>query len=182
MTTASVIVLVGPPCSGKSTYLTSLCYDIVISSDEIVELLCQEHHLAYHDYFLLPADHKIKQQHIERFNQCVAQSKKIVPSKKFITVVWDLTNLTRRSRKIIFKHYPKATFKAIVFEPKGHEALLRKRNVARCKLTGKYIDDSVLQKMLARYQQVSADEGFSQIDFIDIKTGYLRSKSIYSRH
>ena len=110
MITSIVTVLVGPPCSGKSTYLKTLEYDFVISSDNIVEILCRNNELRYHEYFQLPSYHSLKAQHHQIFESLINES------LSYQHVVWDLTNLTRRSRCKIFTYYPNAKILAVVFD------------------------------------------------------------------
>ena len=152
-----VTVLVGPPCCGKSTYLATIDHDFVISSDAIVEILCQQNDLHYHDYFQLPDNHRLKKQHHCIFERLIDES------RKYKHVIWDLTNLTRQRRSEIFRYYPKAIISAVVFQFKGKEALLLARNQQRFLSQGKYIDDSVMKEMFKRYQPVTKSEGFVNI-------------------
>lgn len=153
----SVTVLIGPPCSGKSTYLKTLEYDFVISSDDIVEILCRQNGLTYHEYFQLPGEHSLKVQHRHIFESLIDES------LNHKHVVWDLTNLTRRSRRKIFQHYPKVKISAVVFNFKGKEALLLARNKQRFLSQGKYIDEAVMIKMFKRYEPITKGEGFANI-------------------
>ncbi len=157
-----ITVLIGPPCCGKSTYLNTLDYDFVVSSDDIVEVLCRQHNMAYHDYFKLPSASKLKLWHSQIFSQLVHKS------KHYQHVVWDLTNLTRQARAIIFKHYPKATFNAVVFDFKGKEDLLLKRNQQRFKRAAKFISEGVLLEMCEKFEPVSQHEAFSKVSIIEL--------------
>ncbi len=157
-----ITVLIGPPCCGKSTYLNTLDYDFVVSSDDIVEVLCRQHNMAYHEYFKLPPASKLKLWHSQIFAQLVHKS------KHYQHVVWDLTNLTRQARAQIFKHYPKASFNAVVFGFKGKEDLLLKRNQQRFKASGKYIHASVIKAMILSFENPRTNEGFSHILPIDV--------------
>ena len=74
--TKRITVLVGPPCSGKSSYLKDFESGFVISSDRIVEILCRQHMLEYHEYFLLPKMHKIRIAHDKIFYKLVQHSKR----------------------------------------------------------------------------------------------------------
>ena len=152
-----IIVLIGLPCSGKSTYLTTIDYDFVISSDAIVEILCKQSGIAYHDYFKLSSDSKLKQMHKTIFDNLIEES------KAFDRVVWDLTNLTRESRARIFKHYPNAQFSAVVFDRNEDASSLREQNKQRFLETGKYIDENVLQAMFDKYEEVSEQEAFDDV-------------------
>ena len=155
--TERVTVLVGPPCSGKSTYLKTLEYDFAISSDDIVEILCRKNGLRYHEYFQLPGDHSLKAQHRQIFESLIDES------LNYKHVVWDLTNLTRQSRNKIFQHYPKVKISAVAFDFKGKEALLLARNQQRSLSQCKHIDEAVMAGMFNRYEPVTKDEGFANI-------------------
>lgn len=95
-----VTVLVGPPCSGKSTYLKTLEYDFVISSDDIVDIHTKRAGIYYHEFFKHTPNSNIKITHNKIFEQLIKES------KNFEHVVWDLTSLTIKARKRIFNHYP----------------------------------------------------------------------------
>ncbi len=153
----SVTVLVGPPCSGKSTYLKTLEYGFVISSDDIVEILCRQNGLSYHEYFQLPGEHSLKREHCHIFESLIDES------LNHKHVVWDLTNLTWRSRSKIFQNYPKVKISAVAFDFKGKEALLLARNQQRFLSQGKHIDEAVMKEMFKRYEPVTKDEGFANI-------------------
>ena len=160
--TKRITVLVGPPCSGKSSYLKDFESDFVISSDRIVEILCRQHMLEYHEYFLLPKLHKIRIAHDKIFYKLVQHS------KRFQHIVWDLTNLTQESRARIFVHYPGASFTAIQFDtPCGKNEVLKRellqRNLERSRTQGKYIEESILKSMVDKYERVNEDEGFNEI-------------------
>ena len=78
-------------------------------------------------------------------------------------MVWDLTNLTKKSRKRIFTHYPQAIFNAVVFDFKGNENLLLERNQQRFKHHGKFVDEKVIKAMFLQYEQVNKAEGFTEL-------------------
>jgi len=162
LVTVLVTVLVGPPCCGKSTYLQSLDYDFVISSDNIVEILCRQNNMAYHEYFQLPHRHKIKAAHNLIFDRLIKES------KVFNHVVWDLTNLTIKTRSNIFNYYPEAEFNAVVFDFIDNETLLLQRNKIRAQNQGKYIDEAILKMMFKKYEPVTKSEGFCKIKIVAI--------------
>jgi predicted kinase len=73
-----VTVLVGPPCSGKSTYLKTIDYDFVTSSDDIVEILTSREGLQYHEFFSYPSNSQIKKEHNNIFKQLIIESQKYI--------------------------------------------------------------------------------------------------------
>lgn len=155
--TIMVTVLIGLPCSGKSTYLRGIDYDFVVSSDAIVETICRQHKLAYHNYFKLLPQSKLKRQHKAIFEKLVQQS------KNFEHVVWDLTNLTKKSRDVIFEHYQGTEINAVVLDYKDNEEVLIERNRRRFENSGKFIDEAVLRDMFRKYERVSVQEPFHKI-------------------
>jgi len=157
-----VTVLVGPPCCGKTTYLDSLLYDAVVSSDNIVEQLCIDNDISYGDYFLLVRDHVLRKQHQLLFKNAVEKSKVLD------NVVWDLTNLTVSARSNIFNHYPKAKFNAVVFDFKGKEDLLLSRNTMRAKVNGKHVSLSSFESMFERYEPITPSEAFSLVTVVSV--------------
>lgn len=158
----TVTVLIGPPCVGKSSYLKKMEYDFVISSDDIVAILCKRAGMHYHDFFKQPANSSMKKQHAQIFKQLVSES------KSFSHVVWDLTNLTRKARKSIFKHYLNASFNAVVFDFLGHEKTLLDRNKHRFINSGKWVDDKVMQQMLKNYEPIDKNEYFCKVIQVSI--------------
>ena len=154
LVTELVTVLIGLPCSGKSTYLKTIDYDFVISSDNIVDILCRQNNLAYNDYFKLAPKSSLKHFHNMIFDKMIDKS------KAFNHVVWDLTNLTKKSRSTIFKYYPDAKFCAVFFDYGEKDELLLERNRRRFDESGKYIDEKVLKAMCMQLEPVSEEEPF----------------------
>jgi len=113
--------------------------------------------LRYHEYFQLPGEHSLKVQHRHIFESLIDES------LNHKHVVWDLTNLTRRSRSKIFQHYPKVKISAVSFDFRGKEALLLARNQQRFLSQSKHIDEAVMEEMFKRYEPVTKGEGFANI-------------------
>ena len=162
MNTEFVTLLVGPCCTGKSTYLNNLSFDVVISSDNIVDEICEEKGISYTDFFKLDFSHSIRNQQRRLFFDSIERS------KNYKNIVWDLTNLTKKDRERAMLHYPNASYKAINFEFKGYEELALLLNETRGKETGKIIPRSVLFSMFERYQEISNKEGFESIKNVDM--------------
>jgi len=152
-----VTILVGPPCSGKSTYLKGMPHDYAISSGFIVAKLCKLHNISYHEYFGYSHTSAIKKKHNVLFKNMIEES------KQYNHVVWDLTNLMHSNRKKIMSYYPNAVFNAVVFDFKGNEQQLLKRNDKRYATSGKFINKTTMLDMFKRFEPVDLSEGISDI-------------------
>jgi len=160
-TMQEVTLLVGVSCSGKSTYLKKQGPSFIVSSDIIVEEICAENKITYSQFFQLPMTHHTRKEQRNRFNNLVNESK----NKPHVT--WDLTNLTAFERKRAMSHYPIANFKAIVFEFKSFELKLIALNERRNSVSGKYVPESVLLNMFSKFENISKNEGFNEIKYVN---------------
>lgn len=158
-----VTLLIGPPCIGKSTYLESQIelYDCIISSDNIVYEICKSTGITYSDFFELDFNHSIRKKHRKLFSMDIENS------KKFTSIVWDLTNLNRANRKKAMSNYPEADFNAIEFSFYGLENKLIELNRERGFLTGKVVPENVLTRMFKQYEPVSPSENFKDVRLVN---------------
>jgi len=166
-----VLIIVGPSCTGKST-LVEECYPdhFVISSDDIVDKLCEKHGLTYSEFFQLDFNHPIRKEQRKLFDQSIRES------KNHQEIVWDLTNLTKRDRAKAMAHYPNAIFKAVEVEFKGWEEGIAKLSNERGVITGKIIPEHVLLNMFKRYEPVSKEEGFTEISTANVISSIIAFK------
>ena len=152
-------MLVGPPYSGKSTFvkeeLASLAagdypVPVIIDSDSILVDMAEKANTTYNQSFLL--NHKKASK--EMFRRAEAAF------KNGQDVYWDQTNMSRkaRARKLIMvpDHYEKI---AVVFPQLSAEELAR-RTALR---TDKVIRQNIIDDMIASYQRPELDEGFDRI-------------------
>jgi tRNA uridine 5-carbamoylmethylation protein Kti12 len=158
-----VMLIVAPPCTGKTTFVNEHCNDrFVISSDSIVDEVCKKYGLTYSEFFQLDFKHQVREEQRALFDQSIEES------KKHNKVVWDLTNLTKRDRARAMSHYPNATFRAVELEFKGSQKEIIKLNHERGLVTGKIVPEAVLLNMFKRYEPVSKAEGFTDITTINV--------------
>jgi predicted kinase len=152
-------MLVGLPCSGKSTWRNNLITPSmdfeVLSSDDMIEAYAKANHSTYNEVF----ETFMKLYNVDAI---LADKAKEIVNRKH-DIVWDQTNLTKkvRAKKIKmlsnipgFKNYEKI---AVVF-PNDIETLLN-RNVR----TGKIIPHSIMRRMAEGFEEPTLDEGFDQI-------------------
>jgi len=152
-------MLVGPPYSGKSTFvkeeLASLAagdypVPVIIDSDSILVDMAEKANTSYNQSFLL--NHKKASK--EMFRRAEAAF------KNGQDVYWDQTNMSRkaRARKLIMvpDYYEKI---AVVFPQLSAEELAR-RTALR---TDKVIRQNIIDDMIASYEAPELSEGFDKI-------------------
>lgn len=157
-------MLVGPPYSGKSTYVEEelamrdmrrekgieVNDAVLIDSDSILMEMAEKANTSYNQSFLL--NHKKASKEMFRRAEAAVKAGK--------DIYWDQTNMSRkaRARKLIMipDHYEKI---ALVFKPmEGAE--LERRKALR---TDKVIRQNIIDDMLESYERPEMDEGFDRI-------------------
>ena len=147
-----IIMLVGPPCSGKTTWRQQNCPDyVLIDTDSYIERRAQELGTTYGAVFdseIRAAEADMRQ----RLRFAVARG---------ADMVWDQTNMTRRSRlrklALIPDFYHRA---AAVFQVDPDELSLR--NQVRAQATGKEIPWKVIRDMINGFEMPTEDEGYDR--------------------
>ena len=162
-------MLVGLPGTGKSTWTdrfkrkhiselneqsfktnTQFQYNLsVISTDDIVQTIADQHRLTYNQMF-----DNITYSFAEKISHKLAK----FSFERNDIVIWDQTNLTiiSRAKKLVLvpSHYKKI---CIVFRiPDDHIDRLQSR-------VGKIIPEDVMMNMIKSYQQPTLTEGFDDI-------------------
>ena len=146
--------MIGVPASGKSTWISKQDFDwenvIVISTDSIIEERATAQGKTYSDVF----QEEIKSATAEMNTRLVAA----IANKK--NVIWDQTNLTKKTRKAKLSSIPKEYERIAVFFPTPDKDELKSRLASR---PGKTIPANVVMGMISQLEEPTKDEGFNVI-------------------
>ena len=146
----TITFLVGPPASGKSTWVSKNSGDAtIISRDDILDKLRKDYNLSYAESF---SNSELQNKVNSELNNHIAKSLK---SNKDLIV--DMTNMTKRSRSFILNKIPDIyTKNAIVFNVPKSELLrrLKKREME----TGKSIPLHVVDNFINSYERPTNSE------------------------
>lgn len=161
---SELIVLVGLPGSGKSTWLKQYLelnrnkQYYIASTDDIIERIADQQGKKYSDVFSTA---------IKQANKEMASGVNDAIAKGY-NVIWDQTNMSSSKRRSILSKFLNGYTKtAVVFEIP--EAELHKRLEQRGKTTGKVIPTHVIANMSKTYEEPSTSEGFNKIIHVNKK-------------
>lgn len=147
--------LIGPPGSGKSTWASALLAQgwAHISTDRWIEDVAARESATYGEVFQREIKNAEKDM-ATRLAAALAQGE---------DVVWDQTNMTRKSRlkKVAQLLDAAYTVEAHVFMPNSQE--LHQRQMRRAVETGKAIPQRIIDSMMENYEPPLDAEGFSAI-------------------
>ncbi len=154
-----IIVLIGLPGSGKSTFINNYRlnrHGIIASTDNIIEEKAKEMGLSYSEAF-----NKIDFSLIEK----QMRDQIIKAGKLRKNIIIDQTNMSNKSRQSKMNLVPSIYDRyAIVFSPDLNT--LNKRLEKREKETGKKIPQNVIDSMRSNYVPPSEVEKFKDIIFV----------------
>lgn len=151
-----LIMMCGIPCSGKSTYIyrgtenTSVFDEyVVLSTDDYIEEYAKANSKTYNEVF----DEAIK----EATTKMYKDLKLAIQREK--SIIWDQTNVSKKSRKKKLNMIPDTYTKtAVVLPITLEEAIVRNSQRAN-----KFIPRSVLHRMYYQFEIPTEDEGFDYI-------------------
>ena len=152
---SKVMVLVGPPLSGKDTYLKSQDFSdfVIISRDDILMSL---HSNSDYSEAFSSVDQKLVDKLLnQKIQDCITNNK---------NVIINMTNMTKKSRNKHLSKFPNVQYNkvAVVF-PKLNLCDYINRNDKRKSEENKFIPLNVIQSMIENWQEVTLDEGFNTI-------------------
>ena len=148
-----VILLVGPPLSGKTTWVNNNFPDTyVISRDEIVMEVFGSRN--YNDAF-----RNVKQKDVDKvLRQRIADA-----AKSGNNVIVDMTNISPKRRRSTLSNFDKDYTKVAVIFPTLSDNEYLVRNNQRMIKENKSISISIIKDMISSYVPPSLEEGFNEI-------------------
>ena len=143
-----LIVLIGLPASGKSTYIKKMKGYEVVSNDHVVEDFAQKKGITYTEAFHQLNKDLVKGKVRKKFDDAVKSGKNIII---------DNTSMTKSQRGYYVSNVP-PNYKKIAVIFKISDSELRKRLDKRAKETGKVIPDDVIEYMKKNYESPTKGE------------------------
>ena len=151
-------MLVGIPCSGKSTFVNRLKKipfwenAVVLSTDNYIEKVAQEHNTTYSEIFEDCIDEATRQLELSL----------IEAKDKGKNIIYDQTNLTVKTRKKKLSKLPSLYARGVIYFDISLEDALE-RNKHR---EGKFIPENILKRMYHQLEVPTLEEGFDYYETI----------------
>lgn len=151
-----LIMMCGIPCAGKSTYIrngieNTDVFDeyVILSTDNYIEEYARQNNMTYNEAF---------EDAIEEAT-CKMYQDLDLAIQRGKSIIWDQTNVSRKSRMKKLKKVPTTYTKTAVVLPISlEEAIIRNSQRAN-----KFIPRSVLHRMYHQFEVPTEDEGFDAI-------------------
>jgi len=150
-----VIILIGPPLSGKTTWINKNfepgTFEL-ISRDEIV--LDLHGNVDYNTAFKT-----VDQKEVDR----ILVNKILDSAKEKKNVIIDMTNMTSKRRKYNLSFFDDEYYKLAVIFPILKDEEYFSRDKKRTEEENKSIPMHVIKNMISSYQPIKHDEGFDRV-------------------
>jgi predicted kinase len=154
--TPYILILVGTPLSGKTTFIRKYFPDTeVISRDEILMEVYGSRN--YNEAFKNVDQKKVDKTLRDRMTEY---------GKEGRNVLVDMTNLSPKTRKANLAYFGKDYYKVVVAFPILPMEEYQRRNDYRNETENKYIPDNVLRSMISNYVIPTLDEGFNEVTIL----------------
>lgn len=148
-----VIILVGPPLSGKTTWIKNNFPNThVISRDEIImELFGSRNYTEAFD--------KVDQKEVDRILDLRLREANLQKNN----VIIDMTHMVSKRRKANLAYFTDDYYKMAVIFPILTDEEYQRRNLKRIEEENKDLPMHVIKRMISSYQPISKEEGFDKI-------------------
>ena len=148
-----VIILIGPPLSGKSTWIReNFPTTEVISRDEIVMEV-------YGSRNYTEAFKSVDQKEVDK----VLTQRFLDANKEKKNVIVDMTHMASKRRKQNLNYFTDDYYKLGVIFPILSDDEYVKRNQKRIEEENKDLSMGIVKSMISSYQPITSDEGFNKV-------------------
>ena len=148
-----VIILIGPPLSGKTTWIReNFPTTEVISRDEIVMEVYGSRN--YTEAFKNVDQKEVDKVLTQRFLDANLAKK---------NVIVDMTHMASKRRKQNLNYFTNDYYKLAVIFPILSEEEYVKRNQKRIEEENKDLPMGIVKSMISSYQPITSDEGFNKV-------------------
>ena len=148
-----VIILIGPPLSGKSTWIReNFPTTEVISRDEIVMEV-------YGSRNYTEAFKSVDQKEVDK----VLAQRFLDANKEKKNVIVDMTHMASKRRKQNLNYFSNDYYKLGVIFPILSDDEYERRNQKRIEEENKDLPMRIVKSMISSYQPITTDEGFNKV-------------------
>lgn len=148
-----VIILIGPPLSGKSTWIReNFPTTEVISRDEIVMEV-------YGTRNYTEAFNKVDQKKVDQ----VLHQRFIIANKEKKNIIVDMTHMGSKRRAQNLEYFTDDYYKLGIIFPILSDEEYEKRNKKRIEEENKDLPMHIIKRMISQYQSVRESEGFNKV-------------------
>ena len=148
-----VIILIGPPLSGKTTWIReNFPTTQVISRDETVMDV-------YGSRNYTEAFNNVDQKEVDR----VLTQKFLDANKEKRNVIVDMTHMASKRRKQNLNYFTDDYYKLAVIFPILSDDEYERRNKKRIEEENKDLPMKIVKSMISSYQPITTDEGFNKV-------------------
>jgi predicted kinase len=152
-----ILILVGPPLSGKSFFYRRFVSEI----DNNVVLICRDEILmeVYGSRDYDKAFANVDQKEVDR----VLHQKMVDANKNKDNVIIDMTHMNSKRRKHNLDYFDNDYYKLCVIFPLLSDEEYERRNQKRMKEENKNLPMHIVKRMISQYQSIRQDEGFDKV-------------------
>lgn len=152
-----ILILVGPPLSGKTFFYKKFLSEIDIN----VELISRDETVmeVYGSRNYTEAFNNVDQKEVDR----VLTQKFLDASSLNKNVIVDMTHMTSKRRKQNLNYFSDDYYKLAVIFPILSDEEYAKRNKKRIEEENKDLPMHIVKRMISSYQPIRSDEGFNKI-------------------